>query len=224
MIQNPDFSIAENIEFKYKVRKSKKAKYVSLKVSPTGGLEVVIPFLYRNFDLEKFLYSKRNWIKEKLDKVETIKSKQLLFGRELVLEEQFNLFNDFSVLLKFDKLIISKPENYKLNALEIFDEWLFNQAEKYIPSRVNSLARKFEFDFNKVKIKNQKTRWGSCSSKKNLSFNYRLMSFNKRVIDYVIIHELCHLKEMNHSPKFWNLVEEIMPDYKIHRRTIRNFK
>ena len=223
MTQYPDFSNGENIEFKYNVRKSKKAKYISLKVSPSEGLEVVIPFLYRDFDLEKFLYSKRNWIKKKLEKVETIKSKQLLFGRELILEEQFNLFNNFSVLLNNDKLVISKPENYELNAEKIFEEWLYNQAENYIPARVSLLAKKFDFNFNRVKIKSQKTRWGSCSNKKNLSFNYKLMCFNKKVIDYVIIHELCHLREMNHSPKFWKLVEEKMPDYKIHRKTIKNF-
>lgn len=87
----------------------------------------------------------------------------------------------------------------------------------YIPARVNFLAKRNGFDYNSVRIKDQQTRWGSCSNKKNLSFNYRLMSFNKKVIDYVIVHELCHLKEMNHSQKFWKLVEEIMPDYKTQK-------
>ena len=184
-------------------------------------MEVVIPFVIRNFDLENFLYSKKDWIKKKLQKIETIKSKHLLFGQEIFLEEQFNLFNNFSVLFINDKLVISKPENFKKKKEDIFEEWLLEQAEKYIPARVNFLAKKNNFEFNKIKIKNQKTRWGSCSSKKNLSFNYKLMRFNKKVIDYVIIHELCHLKEMNHSIKFWKLVEDVMPDYKIQRKLIR---
>lgn len=177
--------------------------------------------MLRNFDPENFIYSKRKWIKKKLEKIETIKSKHLLFGEELILEEQFNLFNNFSVLLNNGRLIISKSGNYNRGTKEIFEDWLFNQAGEYIPERVSSLAEKYNFRFNKIKIKRQKTRWGSCSGKKNLNFNYRLMCFNKKAIDYVIIHELCHLKEMNHSQKFWKLVEEIMPDYRIYRKLIR---
>ena len=184
-------------------------------------MEVVIPYRLRNFDLEGFLQSKESWIKKRLEKVETIKSKNLFFGNELIIIEQFNLFNVVSVLLNNDRLIISRPEIFNSNTKEIYDKWLLKQAESYIPSRVNFLADRFDFKFNKVKIKNQKTRWGSCSSKKNISFNYKLLYFDKKVIDYVIIHELCHLKEMNHSIKFWNLVEEIMPDYRIQKKRIR---
>ena len=105
-------------------------------------MEVVIPFVIRNFDLENFLYSKKDWIKKKLQKIETIKSKHLLFGQEIFLEEQFNLFNNFSVLFINDKLVISKPENFKKKKEDIFEEWLLEQAEKYIPARVNFLAKK----------------------------------------------------------------------------------
>ncbi|MDR3628564.1 MAG: M48 family metallopeptidase, partial [Ignavibacteriaceae bacterium] len=74
---------------------------------------------------------------------------------------------------------------------------------------------------NKVTIRNQKTRWGSCSARGNLSFNFNLVRYRKEIIDYVIVHELCHLKEMNHSNKFWNLVEKICPDYKALRRELK---
>lgn len=219
---NLNYRTNEIIEFKFKVKKSKKAKYVSLRVSPFDGLEVVVPFFLKDFNVEKLLYSKRVWIKQKLLIVQNLKTKRLLFGNKILLEEQFNLFDNFSVLLNNDKLIISKPLSYNRNVDEIYERWLFEQAENYIPKRVNYIAKQFNFEFNKIKIKNQKTRWGSCSSKKNLSFNYRLISFDKKVIDYVIIHELCHLKEMNHSKDFWKLVEDCMPDYKLHRKMIQN--
>jgi len=222
MTNYPDFRIGENIEFEYKLKKSKKAKHVSLKISPARGLEVVVPFLLKQYDVEKLLDSKKEWIKKNLAKIETIKSKFLFIGHELIIVEQFNLFNNFSVLLNDDKFIISRPEFYNKTKEEIFNEWLKEQAKVYIPGRVNILAQKFGFNYNSVKIKNQITRWGSCSSKKNLSFNYRLMSFNKKVIDYVIIHELCHLREMNHSRNFWQLVEELMPDYKTHKKLVKN--
>jgi len=72
-----------------------------------------------------------------------------------------------------------------------------------------------------VSIRNQKTRWGSCSRQKNLSFSYRLFLLPPRFCDYVIVHELCHLKEMNHSPKFWALVARTFPDYKKLRREMK---
>lgn len=222
MTKYPDFRIGGNIEFEYKLKKSKKARHVSLRISPSRGLEVVIPFLIKDFDVKKLLDSKKDWIKKNLTKIETIKSKYLFIGQELILEEQFNLFNNFFVLLNNDKFIISRPEYFDKTKEEIFDEWLKKQACDYIPARVNFLAKRFGFDYTTVKIKNQQTRWGSCSNKKNLSFNYRLMSFNRKVIDYVIIHELCHLKEMNHSQKFWKLVEEIIPDYKTQKKLLKN--
>jgi len=103
MTNYPDFRIGENIEFEYKLKKSKKAKHVSLKISPARGLEVVVPFLLKQYDVEKLLDSKKEWIKKNLAKIETIKSKFLFIGHELIIVEQFNLFNNFSVLLNDDK-------------------------------------------------------------------------------------------------------------------------
>lgn len=91
---------------------------------------------------------------------------------------------------------------------------LADQAMKVIPDRVRFYAEKIGVDYGRVTIRNQKTRWGSCSAKGNLNFNCLLMLTPEDVQDYVVIHELCHRKEMNHSPKFWSEVAKIMPDYK----------
>lgn len=91
---------------------------------------------------------------------------------------------------------------------------LADQAMKVIPDRVRFYAEKIGVDYGRVTIRNQKTRWGSCSAKGNLNFNCLLMLTPEDVQDYVVIHELCHRKEMNHSPKFWSDVAKIMPDYK----------
>lgn len=71
----------------------------------------------------------------------------------------------------------------------------------------------YRYKFNKIAIKSQKTRWGSCSRKRNLNFNYKILFLTQQMRDYIIIHELCHLKEFNHSNKFWGLVAKSMPDY-----------
>lgn len=90
---------------------------------------------------------------------------------------------------------------------------LADQAVEYIPKRVKYYAEKENFVYNKITIKNLVSRWGSCSTKGNLNFNCLLMLTPDYVIDYIVVHELCHMREMNHSEKFWAEVEKIMPDY-----------
>ncbi|PID70224.1 hypothetical protein CSB37_02450 [bacterium DOLZORAL124_38_8] len=87
-------------------------------------------------------------------------------------------------------------------------------ARSIIVPRVEFWAQKMGVTYNRVAIRNQKTRWGSCSAKGNLNFNYRIAFLPTKMMDYVIVHELCHLKEMNHSSRFWALVAGVLPDYK----------
>lgn len=91
---------------------------------------------------------------------------------------------------------------------------LAQQAAAVIPGRVELFAKQIGVDYGRITIRNQKTRWGSCSGKGNLNFNCLLMLAPPEVLDYVVVHELCHRKEMNHSGAFWQEVEKILPDYK----------
>lgn len=97
-----------------------------------------------------------------------------------------------------------------------------NGAKEYIPKRVSYFARMLSVSYGTITIRDQKTRWGSCSSKGNLSFNWRLILAPPQVLDYVVVHELCHRKEMNHSKRFWELVESIIPDYAAHRKWLKD--
>lgn len=95
------------------------------------------------------------------------------------------------------------------------------EAVKYIPDRVAYYAEKMHISYGRITIRNQKTRWGSCSGKGNLNFNCLLMLAPGDVLDYVVIHELCHRREMNHSKKFWDLVAAEMPDYKDKKKWLK---
>jgi len=88
-----------------------------------------------------------------------------------------------------------------------------DEVSKLIAERIFFFNQKYYFKYNNINIKNQKTRWGSCSKRGNLNFNYKLLFLPKEVRDYVIVHELCHLREFNHSKSFWNLVRVTIPDY-----------
>ena len=94
-------------------------------------------------------------------------------------------------------------------------------AKEYFPKRADFYGQILGVRYNKIRIAEQKTRWGSCSQSGTLSFNWKLMLAPPKVLDYVVVHELCHLKEMNHSPRFWKLVEEIIPDYKEYRKWLK---
>lgn len=98
---------------------------------------------------------------------------------------------------------------------------LSHQAARYIPPRVAMYAERIGVSYGRITIRHQRTRWGSCSTKGNLNFNCLLMLTSPEVIDYVIVHELCHRKEMNHSARFWALVASILPDYAQQKRWLR---
>lgn len=90
---------------------------------------------------------------------------------------------------------------------------LKEHAREMVTSRLEKYAEFYGFQYNGVAIRNQKTRWGSCSSRGNLNFNYKILLLPQRHADYIIVHELCHLKEFNHGKRFWNLVAEAIPEY-----------
>lgn len=97
-----------------------------------------------------------------------------------------------------------------------------DEASKLVHSRVKFFSKRHGFAFNKIFIKNQKTRWGSCTKNRNMNINYKIIFLPKKQQDYIIVHELCHLKEFNHSRKFWALVAKFLPDYLEIKSELRN--
>ncbi len=135
-----------------------------------------------------------------------------------------------------ERFVLEKSE-WILKHLEQFKETLGTSVKKLTPkeikqykeeARVLAAARlahfnsHYNFSYNTVSIKAQKTRWGSCSRKKNLNFNYKIALLPAHLTDYIIVHELCHLAQMNHSAKFWSLVAETIPDHLACRKQLRN--
>lgn len=120
------------------------------------------------------------------------------------------------------KNIVPQDKNTPKDASTLALEKRYREAAReYIPGRVAYYQELTGGHYKKICIRDQQTRWGSCSAKGTLSFNFRLMLAPPRVLDYVVVHELCHLTHMNHSKAFWQMVESILPDYRIHRKWLK---
>ena len=99
--------------------------------------------------------------------------------------------------------------------------WMVDKAQEIIKNRTAEYGVALGVNYNNIRIKDTKTRWGSCSSKGNLNFNYRIIMAPQAVMDYIIVHELCHLKHMNHGKEFWEAVAQYMPDYKKYKEWLK---
>lgn len=111
---------------------------------------------------------------------------------------------------------VFKFKNTKTEYLKYKEE-----ARILVEKKVLEFNKIYNFEYKNIRIKNQKTRWGSCSTKGNLNFNYKIALIPERLADYIVVHEICHLGEMNHSSDFWDLVEKAVPDYKERRRELK---
>jgi hypothetical protein len=135
--------------------------------------------------------------------------------------EQFFLQKINWILSKIKKFRDSPPLIRTDNTLKHFRLHKAS-ALRLIRSKLEHFSDFYQVKYNKITIRRQRTRWGSCSARKNLSFNYRIALLPEAVADYIIVHELCHLREFNHSRSFWRLVAQTIPDYRKIRRELKN--
>jgi predicted metal-dependent hydrolase len=198
-------------------------------VSGINGVQAMVPLNYNAKELQDFVASKRDWIL-KTSKYYS-KLKERCGGLEpssiyfLGSRYRFNVVKDrqpstmISDTLKLITFHVTDLRRYKQH----MQEWYKQQTARIIADRLPMLANRFNVKYNKVSIKDQKSRWASCSKKGNLHFNLLLSAAPLNVIDYVMIHELMHLIEFDHSRRFWWLVNEADPDYKKHREWLTNY-
>lgn len=214
----------------YTVRVSKRAKRISVRFSQRDGLQVVYPLGVTSPGPEELLREKSDWVlatRERfLNEASRLPPRAYedgeifhVLGRPYTLKlltapeskrATLEICNASLVLTLPDSLDATDPAQRR-HAVEAYYRAL---AVEYLPARVGELAATHGFQFGRVRVKNQKTRWGSCSSRGNINLNLRLMMAPEPAIDYVIVHELCHLQVLNHSRAFWLLVEACFPDYR----------
>lgn len=201
-------------------------KTLSLIVESDGTLTVRAPLRMKEADIRRFIEAKADWIKQKQARAqeEALPSHQyvdgetfLYLGREIPLR----IIPNGRPALVMDR-VFKLTRSARPQAESCFEAWYKKQARAVLSERVEYFAKLHGFRVGKIRISSARTRWGSCSSKETLSFTWRLVMAPLEVIDYVVVHELCHLNEMNHSRTFWARVEAILLDYKACRKWLKD--
>lgn len=211
----------------YSVKQSTRAKHVRLNISLDEGLVIIIPRNYKIEQVEEIIRKKEKWILQKLshfnevaESIEKTKEQGAnvlrYLGKDYPIVMILDASSPITVSITDEKAYITLPEKKQDVLSKVIEAWYRLIAKEIFNQRVKTWATAMGVSYNKVFVKNQKTRWGSCSSQKNLNFNLRLVMAPVEIVDYVIIHELAHIIEMNHSKEFWKIVEEYCPEYKKH--------
>lgn len=218
-------------------RKSARARRLRLQIGPEGRCTVVIPRWTPEAVARQFVHNHEGWIQKKLAKIETLKAKRPAFryqtgdtfywlGEPMKLTVVPTAAKRPTLKIRGDELLVTLHRDISRSAgvravRQTIERFYRKKAEEIIRDRLEFFNEHYGFSFGRVTFRNQKTRWGSCSAQKNLNFNWRLAMAPIGAIDSVVAHELCHLKEMNHSQRFWALVAQTIPEYKKWRKWLR---
>lgn len=168
----------------YLVRRSSRAKYIHLRVTPGGVVTLTVPEKTPIEAAEKFVRSRAAWLQRAIQRMANLVA------------------------------LPSKRRDYEERK---------ERARELITARIRHWNARLKYEYGRIAIKNTKRAWGSCSSKGNLNFSYRLLFVPPELLDYVVVHELCHLKERNHGPRFWAEVGKVLPGYQELRRELRRY-
>ena len=197
-----------------------------------GLVEVRAPFKIEQKEIDSFVLQKMGWIKKKLSLQKSIKK---LIRKKFKNEENFQfLGKDLKLKItisenkksyiddKFIYLVLNNnKENFKEKIKEKLETLFRETAKDIFKNKTLNEAKKIKVTPKKIIVRSYKRRWGSCSHKKDISYNWKLIMAPEKIIRYVVIHELCHLVHFNHSRDFWKSVEKIIPDYKSSKEWLK---
>ena len=201
-------------------------KTLALTINRSGELIVRAPFNLPDFQIFKFIQEKDDWIKSRINKI----ASKSLSNPDLISYQAFLLFGKrYKTVQSSSAKSVQFIGDCCVVPSGLCGEELIHKvilvykrlAKKWLQERTAEIASVTGTKFNSVKISDTKGRWGACTGKKDINLNFRVVCLAPALIDYIIVHELSHTKEMNHSPKFWAKVESILPDYKKRRKAVK---
>lgn len=232
-------------QLNFKLVQSRLARHIHFKISPNQGLEVVVPYRFNLSRVPHLLQKKQDWIFENLKKMSRLAEQESFQKPKFADGMQIQTLGQSKTvhfIPRQNKTIKSKTGNPRIqetateiliiytgspnphiisHAKKILETHLKKIFKKHILQRTAQISQEMGTHYNRITIRAQKTRWGSCSRQNNLNFNWRLIFMPLAITDYIIIHELSHTVHHNHSKRFYALVENFCPDYKLLKKTLK---
>jgi predicted metal-dependent hydrolase len=224
--------IISDLEFgKITIRRSARASQVRIRVAPDGTLRASLPLYAPLFLVKRLLKNSRDELRAILQdhQPDTSFENGMAIGKSHTLIVRPSTTSQVAVSRHGQQIIVNLPSGSTLDdpivvsaTREVVIAALRREAKSYLPKRLQFLATKYGFSYQKVRFSHASGRWGSCSSNGTISLNIALMKLPFELIDYVLIHELSHTRQMNHRPEFWKLVAIGDPEYIQHKRALKN--
>lgn len=191
-----------------------------------GVLVVRAPFFVKDELIQKFVHQKKDWIRKvyhRAQQITRLKPRQFIEGEQFLYlgnEYPLHIADDmFGKLLFEDQFILSA--RYLPKARRVFERWYREEAFAVFTERCHFYSKQMDVNYKCLKLTNAKRRWGSCHPKGSLCFNWRLVMAPLEILDYVVVHELAHLKELNHSSRFWATVEKTFPGHRAAKKWLK---
>jgi predicted metal-dependent hydrolase len=223
----------------YTVRVSPRARRVRLVIKADGTLEVVVPRRFAKRAIPGIVESKRDWVERTRVKLEArrrelqadpprLPDRIMLgaLGEEWMVEYRLAAFGVTRTGVRESpgRLVVTGPAGDPVACRDALCRWLTRTARGTLVPWLDELAADHDLPYSKASIRQQRTRWGSCSRRGSISLNARLLFLPPRLVEYVLLHELCHTKQLNHSPRFWALLGSHDPECDAHRKALRTAK
>jgi predicted metal-dependent hydrolase len=214
------------------ITRTKRKKTISILIKD-GNVEVKAPFNLKQNEIDGFILKKEKWIKNKIllqKKIKQLPKKKFIdgevfkfLGKDLILK--ININDVIRTYIKNDYICLDLKNNSKNNRDKIKKELeLFYRSfsEKILKEKTLIESKKMNLKVEKIKVRSYKNRWGSCSSNGDISYNWKLIMAPEKIINYVIIHELCHLIHFNHSRNYWKEVSKKLPNYRKSKEWLKS--
>ena len=213
----------------WKLRVSRRARYARLQIRPYGGLEVIIPPRFPRHEVPRLVERHAAWARQQL-------AQQARLVDAIRLPDVIHLaFDDSVTPIEYrqgrsgvtadlfaspgaERLVIDAGDDRA--AIRQLRHWIRQRARELLPPMLQELSQRSGLDYARVSIRSQKTRWGSCSSRGNISLNDQCLFLPAPTVEYLMIHELCHRRHLNHSRRFWDLVAEHYPAYRAQEKLL----
>lgn len=204
-------------------------KTMEIRLIPPGHIRVVAPKGVPHGEIEKVLRSKEAWLLGKLDELAHMQpvTKHLVSGEEFyylgsLIPVKIQQGKTDHVVFQTDQIEMNVMNEDTTHIKQVLINAYSESTRQWVKFYVDKYVDQFIVKPHMIRIKNQRKRWGSCSSKNNLNFNWRLSMMPIEVIEYIVVHEMCHLIHINHSKDFWSLVAIYLPDYKERQKWVKD--